>query len=286
MRALIALLLITALAGADELRRDVEALAFPRNHKAPGSLDKALRYLSKELITAGYKPHKQTYKWGSNLIAERKGTEPIVVIGAHYDTVPGCPGADDNGSGCAAVLALARRFRENPKGKTLRFVLFANEEPPYFQRQGMMGSTIYADACKKRGDKIEAMFSLETMGYYSDRKGSQTHPVGTQPSDIGNFIALVGHPESEPLADKVLKLYRSPVTMEKVIAPDAVPGIGWSDHWSFWRRGYPALMLTDTALYRYPQYHTPQDTPEKLDYPRFAQVVGGFEKVLRSLTSR
>jgi Zn-dependent M28 family amino/carboxypeptidase len=286
VRALILCLLLTAVAGADELRKDVEALAFPRNVQNPGSLTKALNYLNKELVEAGYKPRKQVYSLGTNLIAERKGSEHIVVVGAHYDTVPGCPGADDNGSGCAAVLALARRFPENPKGKTLRFVLFANEEPPNFQRDGLMGSIIYADACKQRGDKIDAMFSLETMGFYSDAKGSQKNPLGTRTSDTGNFIALVGHPESKALADEVMQLYQSPVPMEKVIAPDLVPGIGWSDHWAFWRRGYPALMVTDTALYRNPNYHRESDTPETLDYRRFGQVVDGLAKVVKTLTNR
>lgn len=285
MRLLIFLLLFSGV-WADELRQDVEALAFPRNVQNPGSLDKALQYLTKELTKAGYKPHKQVYSLGTNLIAERKGTEHVVIVGAHYDSVPGCPGADDNGSGCAATLALARRFPANPKGKTLRFVFFANEEPPYFQNDGQMGSILYADACKKRGDKIDAMLSLETMGYYSDRKGSQKHPLGTKAGDKGDFIALVGHPESNKLADQVLGLYQSPVRMEKVIGFDVIPGIGWSDHWSFWRRGYPALMVTDTALYRNPNYHTARDTPEKLDYKRFGQVVDGLEKVLRTLTNR
>lgn len=277
-------MLLASLAAADELRKDVEALAFSRDN--PAALKKAAAYLTGELRKAGYQPRRQAYAEGLNLIAERKGTDHIVVVGAHYDSVPGCPGADDNGSGCAAVLALARRFPENPKGKTLRFVFFDKEEPPYFQQDGRMGSLAYAQACKKRGDKIDAMFSLETMGYYSAKKGSQKHPLGTQAGDVGDFIALVGHPESAKLADQVLKLYQGPVRMEKVIAPDLVPGIGWSDHWSFWKRGYPALMVTDTALYRNPNYHTPRDTPEKLDYTRFAQVVDGLEKVLRTLTSR
>jgi len=285
VRALI-LLLVLSVAGADELRKDVEALAFPRNVQNPGSLTRALKYLTKELKAAGYKPRQQVYSLGTNLIAERKGSEHIVVVGAHYDTVPGCPGADDNGSGCAAVLALARRFPENPKGKTLRFVFFANEEPPNFQRDGLMGSILYADACKRRGDKIDAMFSLETMGFYSDAKGSQKNPLGTRTSDTGNFIALVGHPESNSLADEVMQRYQSPVPMEKVIAPDLVPGIGWSDHWAFWRRGYPALMVTDTALYRNPNYHRESDTPETLDYKRFGQVVDGLEKVVKTLTNR
>lgn len=287
---LVLLLVLAAAAGPAELRRDVEALAFERNLSKPNELERAALYLEGELKRAGYRPTRQTYHVGgqscSNLIAERKGAAPVVLVGAHYDSVKGCPGADDNATGCAAVLALARRFPSpwDPRRATLRFVFFVNEEPPFFQQEGKMGSMVYAAACP---DPIKAMLSLETLGFYSDRPNSQKIPEGVarQPGDdVGNFVALVGHPESKRLAETVVAAWSSPVRLQVVVASDEHDGVGWSDHWSFWRKGNPALMVTDTALYRNPAYHTREDTPEKLDYRRFSQVVDGLATVVSHLT--
>ena len=290
MRVLLILMALSgmALGNPERLRLDVKKLAFERNLDHPAALEKAAQYLEHELRLAGYQPSQQVFKVDGkacrNIIAERKGTDDVILVGAHYDSVKGCPGANDNASGCAALLALARHAprKWDRKRPTLRFVFFVNEEPPYFQQEGEMGSLVYAAAHHKH---VKAMLALETMGCYSDKPGSQKAPPGL-PSDttVGDFIALVGHPESAALAKTVLAAYASPVKMREFIAPDLVPGIGWSDHWSFWKRGVPALMVTDTAPFRYPQYHTAQDTWEKLDYDKLHNVVEGIQKVVEALT--
>ena len=214
--------------------------------------------------------------------------EEIVVIGAHYDSVPGCPAANDNGTGVAALLAIANSMVGGENERTVRFVFFANEEPPHFQTESM-GSHVYAKACKERGDEIVAMLSLETLGYYSDEEGSQKFPPGLRRfyPEVGNFIALVGDEKSKALVDDVYASFRrhSEFPVEKAALPPELPGIGWSDHWSFWQFGYPALMVTDTAAYRYPHYHEPSDTPDKIDFPRFTEVVKGMALVVGVLAN-
>jgi Zn-dependent M28 family amino/carboxypeptidase len=209
------------------------------------------------------------------------------VIGAHYDSVFGSPGANDNGSGVAAVLALAQRFASAKPKQTLRFVAFVNEEPPYFL-SGEMGSQVYARRCKERGDKISAMISLETIGYFSDVPNSQTYPspgLGLFYPNVGNFIGFVSNVKSRALLRRVITLFRkhAKVPSEGASLPAFIPGVSWSDQWSFWQQGYPAIMVTDTAPFRYPYYHSSNDTPDKLDYDRFTLVVSGMEKVIQEL---
>lgn len=210
----------------------------------------------------------------------------IVVIGAHYDVFQGTPGADDNASGCAAVLALARRFADRPQARTIRFVLFTNEEPPNFM-EPTMGSWVYAKACRERGDAITAMVSLETLGYYSTLPGSQRYPPGLSmlfPS-TGDFVAFVSDVSSRHLVRRSLGAFRAGAEFpsEAAALPQGIPGIGWSDHWAFWQEGYRAIMVTDTALFRNPNYHLPTDTPDTLDYERLARVVDGMEDVIVDL---
>lgn len=200
----------------------------------------------------------------------------------------GCPGANDNGTGVAAVLELARRFAAAPRAKTIRFVAFVNEEPPFFQTD-VMGSLVYATAAKARGDRIDAMLSLETIGYYSDDKGSQTYPapLNLMFPDTGNFIGFVSNLGSVRLLRAAHRAFRArtPFPIQSAPAPESLPGIGWSDQWAFWRAGFPAIMVTDTAPYRYPWYHTPGDTPDKIDFEKLATVVDGLEHVVHALAS-
>jgi len=210
----------------------------------------------------------------------------IVVVGAHYDSVRGCPGANDNGTGVAAVLELASRFAGSSRRRTIRFVAFVNEEPPWFQTPAM-GSAVYANAARARGDRIVGMLSLETMGYYSDERGSQTYPppLNLLYPDVGNFIGFVSNVRSARLLRRAARAFtaRTPFPMRSAAAPAAIPGVGWSDQWSFWQAGYPGLMVTDTAPYRYPWYHTAQDTPDKISADRLAVVVDGLEHVVHVL---
>jgi Zn-dependent M28 family amino/carboxypeptidase len=210
----------------------------------------------------------------------------IVIVGAHYDSVLGAPGANDNGSGVAAVIELARLFAAEKPARTLRLVAFVNEEPPFYHSDAM-GSRHYARRSKERGENILAMLSLETIGYYSNLPGSQRYPfpLGLFYPSTGNFIAFVSNLTSRALLHETLASFRrhAGIPSEGVAAPAIIPGVDWSDHWSFWREGWAALMVTDTAPYRYPHYHSAQDTPEKVDYERLARVVTGLHGMLREL---
>jgi len=282
---------------AAELREDVGVLAGrigPRNYVAYAELLEAAAYLEARLRDAGYpEVLRENYsvagKIYTNLsveIAGKSTASGIVVIGAHYDSVVGCPGANDNASGTAAVLALARRFATSAPVRTLRFTAFTNEEPPHFQTDHM-GSRVSARNCRDRGENVVAMLSLETIGFFRDEKGSQKYPPPFSlfyPSEA-NFIAFVGNIASRELVRECLTIFRQEVKFpsEGAALPGFVTGVGWSDHWSFWEAGYRAIMVTDTALFRYPYYHSSEDTVEKLDYSRMARVVTGLERVTRAL---
>jgi hypothetical protein len=281
---------------AAALKADVSALAEgigPRSVFQGDSLTRAAAFITKRFEAMGYVVTRNEYPVGgvlcANLVVERIGAvrpEEIVVVGAHYDSVPQTPGADDNASGVAALLALAETWAKLAPEKTVRFVAFANEEPIYFQTD-LMGSRVYAKLCKARGDQIVAMLSLETMGYFSDEKKSQKYPFPLSlfyPSR-GNFIAVVGNRESKALVKRVSKTMRATkvVPVESASLPGGLQGVGWSDHWSFWQEGYPAVMITDTAPFRNPNYHMPTDTAETLDYVRLAATVRGLEAVVGDL---
>jgi hypothetical protein len=287
----------------DELRADVQKLAGEigeRNMWHYAHLNTAADFIEDSFSRAGLQTRRDSYNIHGqachNIEAELSGSDgaeggspapSIIVIGAHYDSVFGSPGANDNGTGIAATLALARRFAGKKPEHTLRFVAFVNEEPPYFL-SGEMGSFVYAGRCKARGDKISAMISLETIGYFSDAPGSQSYPspgLGIFYPKVGNFIGFVSNVRSRALLRRVVALFRehAKVPSEGAALPAFIPGVSWSDQWSFWRYGYPGVMITDTAPFRYPYYHSSSDTPDKLDYDRFTLVVSGIEKVIEEL---
>jgi Zn-dependent M28 family amino/carboxypeptidase len=282
---------------SDELRRDVLELAGTigeRHVRRPAALRQAADFVAAGLSAAGAVQRRTSAASGvpcENLDVEIPGSSKpgeIVVVGGHYDSVFGCAGANDNASGVAATLALARRFAGRRPARTLRFAGFVNEEPPHF-RTPEMGSRVYASGCRARGERIVAMLSLETIGYYSDRPGSQKYPPGVGlcfPSQ-GDFIAFVGNLRSFRLVRRCRRLFRkhSDFPCEAAALPGFLPGVGWSDHESFWESGYPAVMVTDTAPFRYPQYHREGDTPDQLDYLRCARVVEGLAGVIEDLTA-
>jgi Zn-dependent M28 family amino/carboxypeptidase len=213
------------------------------------------------------------------------------VIGAHYDSYGDAPGANDNGTGSAAVLELARALA-NRAGKSrlrIRFVLFVNEEPPNFKTP-RMGSIVYAERLAASHERVIGMMSLETMGYYRDERGSQNYPfpLSLLYPDTGNFIAFVAMTSSRPFLRETVGAFRKVATVPSVggTAPGFVQGIDWSDHWSFAQYGIPGLMVTDTAPFRYPHYHLPTDTPDRIDYGRLARVVAGLEQVIRTWTEK
>ena len=283
---------------AAHLRKDVETLAAEigeRNLAHEQNLQRAATHIEAAFQSAAYQVKRQDYKVGdqtaSNLIAELKGTsqpEQIVVVGAHYDTAWGSPGADDNASAVAGLLALARALAKTPGKRTLRFVAFTNEEPPHFQKESM-GSLVHARSCAEAGEKVVAMLALEMLGNYTDAPDSQAYPFPLSvfyPSS-GNFIAFVGDTSSRALVHEVTEDFRSHTSFpsEGAALIGALPGIGYSDHWSFWQIGVPAIMVTDTAFFRYQHYHETTDTPDRLDYERMARVVAGIERVLIHLAN-
>lgn len=212
----------------------------------------------------------------------------VVLLGAHYDTAEDAPGADDNASGVAGVLELARVFAAMPQPRTVRFVFFPTEEPPSFATSDM-GSRHYARAARARNDQIIAMLSIESIGYYDTEKGSQRYPfpLNLAYPDVGDFIGFVSNLRSRSVLHRAIATFRARAALptQGAAAPSWLPGVWWSDHWSFWREGYQAIMITDTAPYRNPFYHTPQDTADKLDYGRMARVVDGLIYVVSALAS-
>ena len=264
-----------------------------RNYIYQKNLNAAADFIEQSLTRTGLRVQRHQYsvdgKTYYNIEAEKKGrgdADRIIVIGAHYDSVLGSPGANDNASGIAALLALARGFAEKKAMSTIRFVAFSNEEPPFFWTKDM-GSYVYAKLCKERGENIAGMLSLETIGCYYETEGTQHYmfPLGFFYPSQGNFIALVSNLSSRKLLKEAVSAFRRNASFpsEGGSFPWFTPGVFWSDHWPFWKMGYPAMMVTDTALFRYPYYHTGEDAPDKLDYDRLARVVTGLEKVIDEL---
>ena len=259
------------------------------------ALNAAADYLEGMLRGYGYTANSQKYLVGHysvrNIEVQIKGSkypDENLIVGGHYDSVVGTPGANDNASGAAAVLEIARVLKDSKPERTIRFVLFVNEEPPYFQNEDM-GSLVYAKSLREQNVKVTAMFSLETIGYYSDERGSQKYPPGLSSlfPDTGNFIGFVSDASSCSLLRKSVKLFRESTDFpsEGVCAPESIPGVGFSDHWSFWQVGYPGVMITDTAPFRYPYYHDRHDTPDKIDFDRTARVVTGVNQVILKLAN-
>jgi len=267
----------------------------PRNIYHYPALCRAADHLELAFRKLGYSPVRQTYEVDgrifSNLIAERRGeglASEILILGAHYDTHKDSPGANDNGSGIAAVLELAREARDWRITRTLRFVLFTNEESP-FTRTEHMGSLIYAQACRANNEKIAGMLCLETLGCYSEEVGSQWLSFGGLflPRQ-GNFLAIVSDRASQPLLCRVTATLRTAdaLRFQAFNLPRQLPGARSSDHWSFWKNGFQAVMMTDTAPLRYRHYHSRDDTPDKLNFDWLVRVVAGLVLVVSELVGR
>lgn len=267
-----------------------------RNLHRPGSLEETVRWLEEAWAGQGYEPRRLPYVsqgYGRsrevvNLEVERpgRGDGETIVVGAHYDSVRNCPGANDNGSAVALLLELSRAFAAVEPSHTVRFVAFVNEEPPF----RLEGSDHYAQACKERGDRIRGMISLETVGFYSDREDLQRYPplLGWLYPDRADFVAFVSNLGSFGWFRRCLSAFRGSTGFpsQGAVLPSLVSGVGWSDHASFWRQGYDALMITDTAFYRYRHYHEPTDTPDRLEYPAMARLAEGLEGMLGRLLER
>src|SRR5688500_4611364 len=222
------------------LRLHVAALAAAERN---ADLETPARYIEAAFAAQGYKPESQYFESGGRKVRNIETGSGSIVVGAHYDTVPGSPGADDNASGVAVLLEL-KRILEN-ENLPIRFIAFANEEPPYFMGPDM-GSWVSAKRSRDEGKPVRAMFSLEMLGYYRDAPGSQRYPfpLGFFYPDRGDFIAFVGDLGARSLVRKSIGIFRknTPFPSEGVAAPAFIPGVTWSDHWSFRDHGFAAIL--------------------------------------------
>jgi Zn-dependent M28 family amino/carboxypeptidase len=266
----------------------------PHNVAHPEALERSALHIQRSLAGLGYEVALQPFDADGRTVRNIEAViEPAtrdaatLVVGAHYDSYSDAPGANDNGTGTAAVIELARSLADL-RGKSplrIRLVLFVNEEPPYFRTE-KMGSLVYARRLKRSGETVLGMISLETLGYYSDAPHSQHYPspLNLFYPDRGDFVAFVGQTSSRAFVRGTIGSFRALAPFPSVggTAPGMMQGISWSDHWSFEQVGIPALMVTDTAAFRYPHYHGVGDTPDKVDYERLARIVSGLEQVIRA----
>lgn len=252
----------------------------PRDHKHPENLDRVASYISNQLASVGADPREQVYADGvyRNVVG-RLGPDSAerIVVGAHYDSAGDLPGADDNASGVAGLLELARLLAKEKLPMRVELVAYTLEEPPHF-RTPMMGSAVHASSLKENRVQVRAMLSLEMLGYFKDEEGTQSYPsvaLHALYPNVGNYIAVVGKFGDGGLARRVRDAMRvaHDLPVESMNAPRALPGVDFSDHLNYWDAGYPAVMITDTAFMRNPNYHRAADTAETLDYQRMAKVV-------------
>lgn len=264
-----------------KLTGHLHRIAGERNFEtSPSFLKQVQSYIRKEFECLGYSVQAEPFLVSGrtffNLVARRPEgpTEPRFVVGAHFDSVPGSPGADDNASAVAALLEAARLYAETGPAKGgVEFVAFNLEE------YGMVGSQAYARKLKKEKIPLAGMLSLEMVGYASKERGSQKMPLFLKPfyPDTGDFIALVANSSSRGLLKEVEKIFRSVegLPLQSLVLPSngrIFPDARLSDHSPFWDQGYPALLVTDTSFYRNPHYHLETDTIETLDMEFLAKV--------------
>lgn len=278
----------------ERLRRHVDTLAGligPRCDRRPSTIEAAIAYIEREWSLMGQTIARETYPTpaghAENLIVEWKGTRrpnEVVIVGAHYDTVPQTPGADDNASAVAVMLEATRLLVDSgrtPK-RTLRLIAFANEEPPHFDQE-TMGSQVHARGCRERGEHVRGMVSLEMLGYFSENPGSQTYPSALPRAltmalpSRANFVGMVSDPRSARFLFRFHRGFKRATKLRAIAVPlpKLVREIRLSDHGPFWDEGFCAMMVTDTSFFRNSHYHMPTDTPDTLDYERMAQVTQG-----------
>jgi Zn-dependent M28 family amino/carboxypeptidase len=287
---------------ADRLKQHVSHLTQTigeRHFARPETLDRAAEYIENQWQNAQYEPLFQKFSLEppllsrlrsrphlgrkrlsfKNVIAKLPGqSNETIVIGAHYDTAFGTPGADDNASGVAVLLELSRLLKETPLQKKITFAAFTNEEPP-FSRTSAMGSVHFVKSAITKGEKISFMLCLEMLGFYTDQPNSQSYPLFLKYfyPDRGDFIAVVGNLRSRGYVKHIKQTFEkdTKIPVESLSAPRFVRGVDFSDHMNFWAEGIPAVMLTDTAFFRNPHYHQPTDRIETLNFQKMAEVAKG-----------
>jgi len=277
---------------AERLRSHVRQLAHqigPRNAGFYQALSRSSDYIQNYLESCGYQVRRIAYEVEGQTFENLETVQdgPFTVVGAHYDSVLDCPGANDNASGVAGVLELARLLKGS---QHLRFVLFPNEEPPFYKTEAM-GSQQYVQYLMESSQPVTSMICLETVGYYSQEPGSQRSVYPDMLPDVGNFVALVGDVQSAQMVKGLVARWQQSQIpfpcLGLVPEPEAEPallaaGMDMSDHACFWDQGIPALMVTDTVFYRYNHYHLSSDTWDQLTYAPFAQMLDGLAQVLTS----
>ncbi len=266
-----------------------------RNVKRPGGLLDAAHYISRQWQAMGYRVEVQGYRAAgvacANLEAVLEGSDPgrgAIVVAAHYDTIAGSPGADDNASGVAVLLELARALRHTAPAASLRFVALVNEEPPFYGTE-QMGSWVYAHRLHRRGEAVELALNLDTLGYYTDDEGSQLYPplFGLGGPERGDFVAFVTNLRSRWRARRMGRLFAAGphLPCQRITVPGIIPGIDWNARAPFALHGFHTVTVTDTGPYRYPFYHSAKDRPEKLDYRRMTILARGLAKVVVELAA-
>ncbi len=284
-------------ADANRLKQYVITLSrdlAPRDAGHPENLDRVASYIREQFERYSPNTEEQTYTADYFSVRNVRAffgprTDERIVIGAHYDVAGPYPGADDNASGVAGLLEMSRLLAKDDLPIQVELVSYPLEEPPYFYTRNM-GSFVHAHSLKEKGIKVKAMLALEMIGYFSDEPDSQQYPLFLlrpfYPS-VGNYIAVVGKLFQRKIIKTVKNAMRNatPLPVESINAPRILPGIALSDHLNYWRAGFQAAMITDTAFYRNPNYHTALDTPDTLDYERMAQVVDGVRAAIPALAS-
>lgn len=285
----------------EQLFRHVDMLAGvigPRHPGKPHTMSATAGYIDEQFRRCGLSPVRESFSVSNqsidNVLVTIPGSqtpESVVILGAHYDSTPSTPGADDNASAVAVLLETARLLKEIKPQKTVRFAAFACEESPYFHTDEM-GSLIHARGCRSRGENVIGMLCMEMVGYYLDGVGTQQIPPSIPgmlrklfPSR-GNFLAAVGNIKSTGLCWKFRRGFKSATQFPlfSVVLPERIREIHLSDNSAFWSMGYPALMLTDTSFLRNPNYHQWSDTPDTLDYVRMAEVTCGVAAAVQRLS--
>ncbi len=278
----------TVSVAADSLKKHVDFLCSTprfRNYLHLESLNIAADYIKNSLEKFSSRTTEQVYevdgKSYRNIICSF-GPEDgkRIILGAHYDVCEDQMGADDNASGVAGIIELARLFSSEDKlNFRIDLVAYTLEEPPFF-RTTQMGSAVHAKYCYDNNIEIKAMICLEMIGYFTDQKNSQDYPIDALKliyPNTGDFIAVVGKVGKAKLTRHMKRsmIKGSNIPVESISAPPSMPGIDFSDHLNYWNFGYPAVMITNTAFYRNHQYHETGDTADRLDYDKMAEVVKG-----------
>ncbi len=272
----------------------------PKRIGKESNLEITSKWIEEQLVPYG-KSYRQSYKVNDknfhNILINfepmvKHPSEDIIIVGAHYDTAHGYPGADDNASGVAALIELAKLLSKDPDklGSRVQLAFYPLEEPPYFRTEAM-GSFIHATHLKQSGEKVRLMMALDMIGYFSDEKNSQHFPFPLMDkvySDQGNFIAIVANLANISSTRNVKRSFISATDLPvySINAPTFITGIDFSDHLNFWHYGYPAVMITDTSFNRNIHYHTEQDTAEKLDYEKMAEVVKALYQTVLTISKQ